>query len=46
MVVKHYMGWKKFFTLIYWRIQLARIVYGQAPLNIISTFTIEEEEKG
>ena len=39
-----YAGWKRFFTATFWKIQWARIVNGQPPLNIISTFTIDTKE--
>ena len=46
-------GWRRFFTWIYWRIQLTRLFWGQPPLHIIETFEGEitdirlaDEEEG
>jgi len=36
--VKKYTGYKKYFTIPYWRIQWARFVCGQPYLNILYTF--------
>jgi hypothetical protein len=36
-----YDGWRKYFTLVFWKFAWMRIVSGQRPLNIISTFEIE-----
>ncbi len=39
-------GWQKYFTLVYWRIQIVRLFSGQAPLNIVETFEIDIPEEG
>ena len=41
MIIKKYGGFKKYFTLIYWKIQLASLISGRPPLNIIETFDFE-----
>lgn len=39
-MVRHTQGWRRFFTLTYWRLQLAFILSGKRPLNIVSVFTL------
>lgn len=38
-------GWRKFFTLAYWRIQLLMLRGIGRPLNIVSVFRIELPNK-
>jgi hypothetical protein len=33
--------WRRFFSLTYWRIQLAFILRGGYPLNVVSVITVE-----
>ena len=39
-------GWRRFFTWTYWRIQIAMLLSGQPPLNIVETFEGEISEGG
>ena len=37
-MIKKFSGWKKYFTRVYWKIQIPHILMGRKPLNIIETF--------
>lgn len=43
-MIKKHNGFKKYFSLVYWKIQFARIITGNPPLNIIETFEFEIDE--
>ncbi len=45
MMVKMTSGWRKYFTMTYWRLWCARVAMGQRPLNVISVFKIELPER-
>jgi len=34
-------SWRKYFTLIWWKLQMHAFLNGQPPLNITATYTIE-----
>ncbi|KRT69339.1 MAG: hypothetical protein XU15_C0011G0165 [candidate division NC10 bacterium CSP1-5] len=44
MIIKRQSGWRKFLTLVYWRIQIAALLGCGRPLEILETFTFQEQE--
>jgi len=40
-VVKCYTSWRRFFTLVWWKLQIVSLITGRPPLNIVATFEVE-----
>jgi len=36
-----YLGWKKYLTAVWWKLQLLSLINGRPPLNIVATFEVD-----